>query len=130
MASTHTGRPDGSLLGDFIRRRSGAILARWEADARGSHVAREMSRPALLDHVPQILADMARMADELAAGRRPRPTFENIEIHALARLEEGFDVAQVVREFSSLRDAITGLFSEEMRDDEALHETRLLDQSI
>jgi signal transduction histidine kinase len=131
MASTHTGRPDGgSLLGDFIRRRSAAILARWEAAAREVGAARAMTRPALLDHVPQILADMARMADELAAGRRPRPTFENIEIHALARLEEGFDVAQVVAEFSSLRDAITELFSDEMRDDEALHETRLLDQSI
>lgn len=130
MATPHAGASTGSLLGDFIRRRSNAILSRWEEDTRDNRAARGLSRPALLDHVPQILADMARMADELAAGGRPRPSFDNIEIHALARLEEGFDVAQVVAEFSALRDAIMGLFAAEMHEDEALRETRLLDQSI
>lgn len=121
---------ENSVLAPFIRRRSWDIIRRWEDGARKNRAARALSEPALLDHVPHILEDMARMAEELAQGKRSQPAVDNIERHALARLEEGFDISQVVAEFSMLRDSIMELFVAEMPHDEALSETRLLDQSI
>ncbi len=104
--------PSDRRLSSFIRARQGEILERWERVVRQLPVARDLDRPALLDHLPELLDRIARMADELAAGGKPRLPPALAEIHAIERLDEGFDLAQVVTEYAVLRDCIVELWSE------------------
>ena len=121
-----------SRLASFLRERGADILAAWEAEVRHLPIARDLDRPALLDHLPEILDHIADTADELVAGGTlPRVPVEIAELHALARLEEGFDLGQVVSEFSLLRDCVIQLWAErpDALDAEA-HSIRALNQAI
>jgi PAS domain S-box-containing protein len=109
MASRH--------FSDFIRERKGEILQDWERAVRGLPKAADLDRPALLDHVPDLLDWIAEIADQLVAGGHPEVLPSPIgERHALQRLDEGFDLAQVIAEFAVLRDCIVGLWATETRD--------------
>jgi signal transduction histidine kinase len=75
--------------------------------------ARQLSRPLLLDHLPDFISDLADYADGVRHGGREGPPEENPRIHALERLEVGYDLAEVVEEYAVLRRCITELaFSE------------------
>jgi len=100
-------------LADFLRDHAEAILAHWEIEVLKVKSARKLSRPLLLDHLPDFLADLANYVDDLRHGRNDSPPDENPRIHALERLEVGYDLAEVVEEYSVLRRSITELaFSE------------------
>jgi hypothetical protein len=64
-----------------------------------------------------------------AGGQTPMPR-EIAEVHALARLEEGFDLGQVVFEFTVLRDTITRLWAELHAEPDLRRELRVLNQAI
>jgi PAS domain S-box-containing protein len=100
-------------LADFLRDRAEDILAHWEIEVMKVKSARKLSRPLLLDHLPDFLADLANYVDDLRHGKNDSPPDENPRIHALERLEVGYDLAEVVEEYSVLRRSITELaFSE------------------
>jgi signal transduction histidine kinase len=100
-------------LADFLRERAAEILAHWEAEVMKVRSARKLSRPLLLDHLPDFIADLAVYVDELRQGKEDAPPDENPHIHALERLEVGYDLAEVVEEYAVLRRCITELlFSE------------------
>ncbi|HEY2027604.1 MAG TPA: ATP-binding protein [Myxococcales bacterium] len=96
-------------LADFLRDRAEDILAHWEIEVMKVKSARKLSRPLLLDHLPDFLADLAHYVDDLRHGKNDSPPDENPRIHALERLEVGYDLAEVVEEYSVLRRSITEL---------------------
>ncbi|MDQ3340207.1 MAG: PAS domain-containing protein [Myxococcota bacterium] len=111
----------------FIRERKQAILAAWEATVRQMPIAAKMARPALLDHVPDLLDRIAEMADELAAGELPRLPPDLAEVHAVERLDDGFDLSQVIAEYGALRDCIMQMWRNDSAGESS---TRALHQAI
>ena len=122
--------PHTTSLATFIRERADEILREWEAAVRGLPIAQDLDRLALLDHIPHLLEQIADMADDVAAGGAPVLPKELAERHALERLEEGFDLAQVVVEFSILRDCIVRLWERDRRPSEHLADLRVLHKAI
>src|SRR5687768_11613354 len=101
-------------LAQLIERRRKEILLEWEAAVRRLPPAQGMSRLRLLDHVPRLLDRIAQVADELMAGRAPGMPESDANRHALERLEAGFDLGQVITEFSFLRDIIMRIWEREL----------------
>jgi PAS domain S-box-containing protein len=115
-------------LGAFIRAHKVEILAEWENLAQRLRAAAKLDRPALLDHIPALLDQIADSAEQLAAGAQPRAV-EIAKEHAFERCDEGYDLEEVVAEYSVLRDCILRMWFE----DAALEDTtgpRVLHQAI
>lgn len=117
-------------LGDFIRDRQEDIMAEWLAEVRTLPIARHLDRPALIDHVPDVVERIASMADSLAKGELPQPPNEEADLHAAIRLDEGFDLPQVVSEFTILRDCIMRLWQESVADASHVEELRAVNLAI
>jgi PAS domain S-box-containing protein len=117
-------------LGDFIRDRREDILAEWLAEVRTLPVARGLDRPALIDHVPDVLERIAAMANSLAKGEPPQPPNHEADLHAAIRLDEGFDLPQVVSEFTILRDCIMRLWQQNVVDPTHVEELRAVNLAI
>lgn len=102
---------DGSTLrfSAFLRAHKHELLARWEAQVRAMPIARGLSGPALLDHIPQLFEHIVELLDTLALGGTPELPRWTAESHALQRLDEGFDLSQVVAEYAALRACILDL---------------------
>jgi signal transduction histidine kinase/putative methionine-R-sulfoxide reductase with GAF domain len=96
-------------LADFLRERKQEILDDWEAIVRRMQVAERLARPMLLDHMPEFLDDLIHFVDDTRRGEHPEPPEQYPRIHALERLEIGYDLAEVVSEYSTLRTCITAL---------------------
>ena len=96
-------------LSDFLRERQEDILAEWEAAVRKTGAGRDLARPLLLDHMPQFLEDLADYVAEVRAGMTVPPPDQYPRIHALERLELGYDLSEVVVEYAILRRCITDL---------------------
>src|SRR5688572_17948514 len=76
-------------LAAFIRLRRGEILREWEAAVRDLPGTRTLERPALLDHVPELLETIVEMAEDAIDGGPQRPLPRHIaERHAIQRLGE------------------------------------------
>jgi len=117
-------------LGDFIRGRQQDILSEWMAEVRALPVASDLDHPALLDHVPQVLDRIATMADSLAKGEPAEPPRHEVEAHAAMRLDEGFDLGEVVSEFTILRDCVMRLWKQNAVDPEHIEELRAVNLAI
>src|SRR3954470_12912465 len=99
-------------LADFLRENRDRILAHWEIEVRNIGAARHLDRPVLLDHLPQFIEELAEYVDDVRTGQDVRPPGEHPQIHALERLEVGYDLAEVVAEYAVLRRCITELASD------------------
>ena len=108
-----TEAPSG--FSEFLQAHRAEILAEWESEVRKLPVAKSLSQEALLDHVPRLLKQISRIADELSSGGTAKVTEGDAERHASARLDEGFDLPQVVEEFAALRSCILRKWSAEHR---------------
>jgi PAS domain S-box-containing protein len=117
-------------LGDFIRDRQQDILIEWLAEVRALPIASALDRPALVDHVPDVLDRIAGMADCLSRGERPEPPNKEADLHARTRLDEGFDLPQVVSEFTILRDCITRLWEQNVVEPSHIDELRVVNKAI
>src|SRR3954467_849177 len=100
-------------LADFLRERREEILDHWERQVRSVAAARNLDRPVLLDHLPQFIDDLAEYVGEVRTGVELPPPEELSRIHALERLEVGYDLAEVVAEYGILRRCITELAAHE-----------------
>jgi PAS domain S-box-containing protein len=97
----------------FIGRFRDEILDRWKAAARSIPAARPLPAVTLLDHMPQLLDQIAEVAETIVAQAPPEEAFATAQRHAIDRLEEGFDIAAVVVEMSLLRGCIIDVWARE-----------------
>ncbi len=107
-ASNDTDSSSGRLS-DFIRGRREIILERWEVVVRRMRAAQNLSRPVLLDHIPEFLGELCDYIEQSRAGYMALPSEETPRIHALERLELGYGLEDVVAEYSALRGCILDL---------------------
>jgi PAS domain S-box-containing protein len=102
-------RRHGEELAEFILSHKDRILAEWEAAVRALPSARNLSEPVLMDSVPKLLESIASAIGERDATDLTAPK-SVVEEHAFHRLESGYDLGQVVIEYSLLRDSILRLW--------------------
>lgn len=99
-------------LAEFIRRNQALILREWEQTIRHLYPARALSRPALLDRIPDLLDRILKPLDE-AIEEHPAQALEAVpHEHALERMDEGFDLKEVVLEYSVLRGTVARLWEQ------------------
>ncbi len=109
-----TSSPSLGSLSGLLRSRSEDVLRDWEQAARRLMPGTaDVDRQTLLDNFPELLQEIACIADELAAGREATVAKETAEMHADNRIGLGYDLAQVTAEYGLLRDAILRLLAAE-----------------
>jgi PAS domain S-box-containing protein len=122
--------PTAHRLADVIRARRDDILGRWETAVRIMPRADGLDRPTLIDHIPELLDRIAHMTEELGHGRVPALQKVVSERHAIARLEEGFDLLEVIAEFRVLRQCIFRVFADPQLGIVQVDELRVLNDAI
>ena len=113
MAEPGTVAASPRRLADFLRERKDEILLDWERIVRRMDVAQRLERPLLLDHMPEFLDDLVHFVDDTRKGHDVGPPEQYPRIHALERLEIGYDLAEVVAEYAALRTCISSLIVRE-----------------
>lgn len=97
-------------LATLIRRDLEPLLAQWRQEVRALPSAEHLDAPTLNDHIPALLEELAEalatksdetIAEALRDGSPPE--------HGLQRLEDGFDIVEVVAEYNILRGCIHDL---------------------
>src|SRR5258706_7854981 len=118
-----------SNLPQFLRDYRDRILLTYEPKVRTLSPARELSRTALIDHVPLVLERMAAII-EAKPDTREIPLGKVGKIHAVDRLSQGYDLVDVVAEYGFLRQAILEVWQAEMGETLNVGEVRLLDRAF
>jgi two-component system phosphate regulon sensor histidine kinase PhoR len=96
-------------LAALIRREGVALLSEWRQQVRELFSAQNLDTPTLNDHIPQLLEELAvglqapevTIPDALQDGTPPA--------HGLQRVQDGFDIEEVVAEYNILRGCIHDL---------------------
>lgn len=91
-------------LAHFLDQHKTAILDAWRERARQLPAAKDLSRAALEDHLPQILDALAQAV--LHHDTSTDTLHEVSQIHGAQRLAEDYDLRQVVTEYRILRRVI------------------------
>jgi signal transduction histidine kinase len=97
-------------LAELIEGEGDALLAAWRARVRALPAARNLDVPALNDHIPNLLMELATalrtpseetIAQVLRDGTPPA--------HGVQRVKDAFDIEEVVAEYNILRSCIHDL---------------------
>ncbi len=101
-------------VAQIIGARRAQIIERWLDDARRAASARGLQRPELANMLPAYLATLGRSTSEEPPTDEQRALLQN---HLSHRLRQGFDLHEVIVEFSVLvrilRDVLEGLAAED-----------------
>ncbi len=97
-------------ISSLIRAKKSELLSQWRRDVRLLPGAEHLDLPTLNDHIPTFIdelidaleAEADERVAEAHAGGSP-------SAHGLQRLEDGFDIAEVVAEYNILREALQDL---------------------
>src|SRR5215470_15972742 len=111
MAEQEMQRP--RRLEDYLRDRTDLILDRWKREVARLRPAGGLSEPILVDHMPEFLEGLAQYIGDLRSGLSVLPDLAIPRIHAVERLGLGFELADVVEEYTILRACITELVAGE-----------------
>ncbi|MEO8554868.1 MAG: sensor histidine kinase [Kofleriaceae bacterium] len=96
-------------LHELISLRRDEVLLRWRALAQGTVAPEAMPAPELIDHLPEFLDEIieALRADAgLSSETDTADRGKTAEGHGIQRLQLGFSLDSVVREYGLLRDSI------------------------
>jgi len=86
------------------------LLERWRARVRELPSARQLDVPALNDHIPGLLDELATALRAKSQQTIPGALNEgSAPVHGLQRLEQGFDIQEVVAEYNVLRGCVHDL---------------------
>ena len=113
-----------------IRTRRDEILRAWEAAVRTMPHAKQLDRPTLIEPIPGLLDHIARAAEELEHGRAPELRPEQTERHAFTRLDQGFDLLDLIGELRALRRCIVKLLASDPQGGIAAAELEVLEDAI
>jgi len=100
-------------LSDFLRAHRERILSHWVEAVRMLEPAKDLAQPVLLDSLPQFLDELADFLDDVRAGHPAKEPINPPTVHALDRLEVGYDLTEVVEEYAILRKCIVELVHDE-----------------
>jgi two-component system, OmpR family, phosphate regulon sensor histidine kinase PhoR len=101
---------DLEQLAALITRDREALLARWRQQARELPSARHLDPPALNDHIPSLLDQLAKALESKSDQTIPQALNEGSpQAHGLQRLKDAFDIEEVVAEYNIIRGCIHDL---------------------
>lgn len=104
-------------LGALVQRERRALLERWRQQVRELPSARKLDVPTLNDHIPGLLDELTAALLSNSGETIPEALLESSPpAHGLQRLENGFDIEEVVAEYNILRGCI-----HDLADDNALN---------
>ncbi len=122
--------PESLSLARFLREHRDQVVETWLREVRHLSHAQGLSKPALYDHIPRLLAALTESLDAAAAGASPRISTDAPNEHALDRLDLGFDLREVIAEYAVLRRVIEQLWEKAKPPEQEEGEYRLLDRTI
>ena len=97
-------------LATLFEREHDALLARWRLQVRQLPSARQLDVPTLNDHIPGLLDELAVALRSKSDQTIPEALSESSPpAHGLQRLQEAFDIEEVVAEYNILRGCIHDL---------------------
>lgn len=85
------------------------LLARWRARALEIPAARKLDVPALNDHMPRFVQELAAALRRLEDGEAAGPCVASPTAHGCQRFEDGFDIEEVVAEYNLMRTCVLEL---------------------
>jgi two-component system, OmpR family, phosphate regulon sensor histidine kinase PhoR len=93
-------------LAALINAHHETLLSYWRMKVRELPVAMPLDRPTLNDHIPVLLRELAAALAIADNEMLSQLTQESSSTHGLQRLENGFEVEEVVAEYNILRNCI------------------------
>src|ERR1051326_1481023 len=96
-------------LAAFIRANKQRILDEWIAVVSRLPSAHGLNKPAIWDHIPELLDALAESVERDDASALPTKGLPSV--HAALRVREGYDLRQVVAEYRALRRVIHEMYS-------------------
>lgn len=96
-------------MSTLISDESAQIIRNWADRVMSLPHAGGLTRPALIDHMPQLidqLAEVVRKNEELVIDTDPSNGNGSSEAHGSIRFQEGFDIVEVVAEYNALREVL------------------------
>ena len=97
-------------LAAIVRREREPLLSRWRQQVRYLPSARRLDVPTLNDHIPGLLEELAEALESKSDQTIPEALNEGSPpAHGLQRLQEAFDIEEVVAEYNILRGCIHDL---------------------
>ena len=104
---------DLDKLAVLIRQERQALLARWRKQVRELPSARHLDIPTLNDHIPELLDELAAALQSRSDQTIPEALCEGSPpAHGRQRVQDGFDIDEVVAEYNILRDCLHDLADE------------------
>jgi two-component system phosphate regulon sensor histidine kinase PhoR len=101
---------DLDKLAGLVKRERHALLGRWRQQVRQLPSARQLDIPTLNDHIPDLLDELATALQSKSDQTIPEALSEGSPpAHGLQRLQDGFDIEEVVAEYNILRGCIHDL---------------------
>ena len=97
-------------LAALIRTEHHALLARWRQQVRELPSAQHLDAPTLNDHVPQLIEELAAALKARSDETIPEALSEaSPPAHGMQRVQDGYDIEEVVAEYNILRGCIHDL---------------------
>ena len=97
-------------LAALIKQERHALLARWRQQVRQLPSARQLDVPTLNDHIPGLLDELAAALQSKSVQTIPEALMEGSPAaHGLQRVQDAFDIEEVVAEYNILRGCIHSL---------------------
>ncbi|MDZ4797120.1 MAG: HAMP domain-containing sensor histidine kinase [Bryobacteraceae bacterium] len=98
---------DLDKLAALVKQERHALLSRWRQQVRQLPSARHLDTPTLNDHIPDLLDELAAALQSRSDETIPEALCKGSPpAHGLQRVEDGFDIAEVVAEYNILRGCI------------------------
>jgi signal transduction histidine kinase len=102
--------PKLSELGSLIRKHRKTLLSEWRIQVRELPSARHLDVPTLNDHIPLLLEELAQALDERTGETIAEALLEGTPPeHGAQRVEDGFNIIEVVAEYNILRGCVHDL---------------------
>src|ERR1051326_2497551 len=99
-----------SMIPDLIRSNRDQIIERWIREARQCASARGLTKGEFENIIPRFVSALADAGDDLGKFNNKRRKL--VEKHLSSRLQQGFDLAEIIEEFAILGRVIAGIWEE------------------
>jgi two-component system phosphate regulon sensor histidine kinase PhoR len=101
---------DVDKLAALVGQEREVILTRWRRQVRQLESAKDLDQPTLTDHIPLLLDELVEALQAKADESIPQAHQQDCSTeHGLQRVEDGFDIEEVVAEYNILRECIHDL---------------------
>jgi signal transduction histidine kinase len=122
-------------IGKALLAKSETIIESWIASIRQDldlESAKGLAYQSVRDHIPLVLEALATLLSS-ALTDEPQKLADNGLEHGMVRAEQGYDVAEIVKEYSLLRGVIFTVLESDLLEGtgkEVLHKVKLIDSVI